>query len=244
MIKLNCDLGELTGEQNNDALIMPYIDQANIACGFHASDPFTIYQTIALAKQHQVTIGAHPSYPDRANFGRTSMQLPEQELIAILHYQIGALKAMCQAQNTCLAYVKPHGALYNDMMANQQIFHTICHAIALLDNNLPLMIQAHPDNPEHTKIAQQYGVSLWLEAFADRAYQDNGLLTPRSIEGAVLSEPQQVLEQIKCLVNQQTIMSINQQVITIKADSICVHGDNLSAITLVKTIREWFNEQK
>ena len=143
-MKLNCDLGEF--KNNNDADIMPLIDMANIACGFHGSDPVTIKNTIKLAHQHQVIIGAHPSYPDVENFGRQSMQLTQDELIANVQYQIGALQALCVAENTQVHYVKPHGALYNDMMKDLNLFNGICIAIAQLvqpsHQPLPLMMQA------------------------------------------------------------------------------------------------------
>ncbi|GLX78027.1 UPF0271 protein [Thalassotalea insulae] len=242
MLTLNCDLGELTGDSNQDALIMPYIDQANIACGFHASDPLTMQTTVTLACQHNVTIGAHPSYPDRENFGRMSMTLPKAQLIACLQYQIGALQAICQAQGTSVSYVKPHGALYNDMMAKPEILHTVCQAIALLDNSLALVIQAHPDNQEHQAIAQQYQLTLKFEAFADRGYQDNGLLIPRNEANAVLIDSQQVLARVKALVQNQQLSSVNQQKLVLNVDTLCVHGDNKAAVNLVKTISDWLNE--
>ncbi len=243
-MKLNCDLGELTGKDNQDALIMPYIDQANIACGFHASTPEIMQATVALAIKHQVTIGAHPGYPDKANFGRVSMQLSEQQLIACLHYQIGALQAICQVQGSKVSYVKPHGALYNDMMADPEILRTICQAIAQLDNSLPLMIQAHPDNAKHQVIAKQYHIKLWFEAFADRAYQDDGLLVPRAQPNSVLATEQQVLSRVSELVNSGQLSSINKEKLTLKVDTLCVHGDNAKAVNLVKAIRAWLNGQQ
>ena len=168
-MKLNCDLGEL--QHDNDAQIMPYIDQANIACGFHASDPLTMQKTVQLAVKYNVSIGAHPSYPDKENFGRISMPFEAAELLAIIHYQVGALASICHSEKTQLRYVKPHGALYNDMMADINIFITVCQAISLIQPSLPLMMQALPETKEYQKIAQNWQIKLIFEAFADRAYE-------------------------------------------------------------------------
>ncbi len=243
MIKLNADLGEIDNGHNHDAQLMPYLDQANIACGFHASTPLLMQQTVKLAIKHQVTIGAHPSYPDKENFGRTSMQLSNDNLIACLHYQIGALQTICHALHASVEYVKPHGALYNDMMVNLDIFASVCQAISLLSTDLPLMIQALPDDAPYRKIANQYGISLWFEGFADRAYQDNGLLVSRAQQGAVLNDTQQVLRQVQQLYRHHQLTTINQQTLTLKVDTLCVHGDNLAAIQLVQAIRHWLDEQ-
>jgi UPF0271 protein len=234
-VKLNCDLGEL--QHSNDAEIMPYIDQANIACGFHASDPFTMLHTVRLAVKHNVTIGAHPSYPDKKHFGRRSMKFPKEQLIAILHYQIGALMTICQAENTSLCYVKPHGALYNDMMLDSDIFNTVCQAMASLKAPLPLMIQALPNNTLFSNIAKQWQITLISEAFADRAYQRSGLLVPRSQKNAVLDTLEPLLKQARMLVENQTLITIDGHQIDIKANSLCVHGDTPAAITLIKALR-------
>lgn len=234
-MRLNCDLGEL--QHDNDEHIMPYIDQANIACGFHASDPLTMQKTVKLAVKHKVSIGAHPSYPDKENFGRLTMQFIKEELIAIIQYQVGALQAICQTEQTSLCYVKPHGAMYNNMMADLSIFETVCQAIAAIKPALPLMIQAVPDSQEFKAIAKQWQVELIYEAFADRAYQDNGLLVSRSQTGAVLSDENEVLQRVQTLVEKQQLISINGQVLDIKVDSLCVHGDNPAALALIKALR-------
>jgi len=240
MLKLNCDLGELEGE-NNDALIMPLIDQANIACGFHAGDKLTMHQTVALAIKHQVTIGAHPSYPDRENFGRLSMKMPADKLIICLHEQISALNIICQTQQSRVCYVKPHGALYNDMMANLSLFETVCQAINSFDNSLPLMIQALPSPSQYQSIALKYGITLYYEAFADRAYQNNGLLVPRNQQGAVLHQQEKVVKQIRQLIHQQQLTSINNQVLNLQVDTLCVHGDNAAALELIHALRALIN---
>tara|TARA_R110000737_G_scaffold15284_2_gene31795 strand:+ start:692 stop:1429 length:738 start_codon:yes stop_codon:yes gene_type:complete len=245
-MKLNCDLGEF--KNNNDADIMPLIDMANIACGFHGSDALTIKKTIKLAQQHQVVIGAHPSYPDVENFGRQSMQLASDELIAILQYQIGALQALCVLENTQLDYVKPHGALYNDMMKNLHLFDDVCLAIAQLNqrNNkaLSLMIQALTDNDKFVQIAKKHHITLYYEAFADRAYLDNGLLMPRSETGAILSSNQAVVNRCQALLNKQPLLSVNQQPLKFHIDALCVHGDTPNALAMIKALRQTINAQR
>ena len=243
MMKLNCDLGEF--KENNDAEIMPYIDMANIACGFHGSDALTIKKTVQLAVEHQVIIGAHPSYPDVENFGRQSMTLSSDELIAVIQYQVGALQALCHAENTLVTYVKPHGALYNDMMKNLAIFKDICRAIAQLNQRgsqpLALMIQALKNTQPFEQIAKAQNITLYFEAFADRAYQDNGLLVPRSEAGAVLSSNAAVVERCQKLINKQPLLSINNQPLEFQLDALCVHGDTPNALAMLKALRATIN---
>ena len=148
---LNCDLGESYGSwtMGLDAEVMPHIDQANIACGFHGGDPVTMQMTLALAARHGVSVGAHPAYPDLVGFGRRSMNLSDAEIIACMHYQVAALEGMAKAQGLELAYVKPHGALYNDMMARADVRAAIMQAIASFHRRLPLMLQATPAAAQH-----------------------------------------------------------------------------------------------
>ncbi|TWX65157.1 5-oxoprolinase subunit PxpA [Colwellia sp. C1TZA3] len=245
-MKLNCDLGEF--KNNNDSAIMPLIDMANIACGFHGSDPLTIKKTIKLAQQHQVIIGAHPSYPDVENFGRQSMHLSQDELIANVQYQIGALQALCVVEHAQLDYVKPHGALYNDMMTNLSLFDDVCLAISQLNqsNNKPLslMIQALTEGDKFQQIAKKHHLSLYFEAFADRAYLDNGFLVPRSTTGAVLTNNIDVVSRCQDMLNQQPLLSINQQALQFHIDTLCVHGDTPNALAMIKALRQTINQQR
>ena len=245
-MKLNCDLGEF--KDNNDADIMPLIDMANIACGFHGSDPLTIKNTIKLAHQHQVIIGAHPSYPDVENFGRQPMQLTQDELIANVQYQIGALQALCAAENTQVHYVKPHGALYNDMMKDLNLFNGICIAIAELaqpsHQPLSLMLQALTNSAPFQKIAKKHQIQLYFEAFADRAYLDNGLLVPRNENGAVLSHNKDVVSRCQDILQQKPLLSINQQPLQLHIDALCVHGDTPNAFAMIKALRATLNAEK
>lgn len=240
-MKLNCDLGESFGvwPLGCDEAIMPHIDMANIACGFHASDPLTMSKTVALAKSHQVTIGAHPSYPDLVGFGRRSMAIPAEELTAIILYQIGALSGFCQAQQTSLSYVKPHGALYNDMMKDLSVFKAVCQAISQFNQGeLPLVIQAIPAPEKHQAIAASHGISLLFEAFADRNYNDDGSLVSRQQSNAVIEDVELMINRCEHLLSDNELLSINNKPLKLQVDTLCVHGDNASAVQTVAQLRQ------
>ncbi|WP_105169446.1 5-oxoprolinase subunit PxpA [Pseudoalteromonas sp. T1lg23B] len=234
---LNCDLGESFGAwtMGLDEQAMAVIDCANIACGFHAGDPDVIAKTLQLAKQYGVTIGAHPSYPDLQGFGRRSMKLSPHTLTNTLHYQISALDGMAQCQGLSVTYVKPHGALYNDMMADESTLQTVIQAIAHYPKPLKLMILATAKQEQHKQLAAKYGVSLIFEAFADRLYTDEGLLTPRSLPNAVHNKPA-LMAQVKQLVALGSVTTDTGKQLPLKADTLCVHGDNEASIALVKEI--------
>lgn len=239
-MEINCDLGESFGswQMGQDAQLMPYIDMANIACGFHASDPQTMQQTIALAEQHNLSIGAHPSYPDLVGFGRRSMKIAPVELQALLQYQISALQGMAALQGLDVTYVKPHGALYNDMMKDLELFRTICQSVAAFSQNLVLVIQALPDNDRFIEIANTFELTLKFEAFADRNYQDNGLLIPRSQPNAVINDLSLIKHRCQELQNTGTIYSVNNKPLKMQIDTICVHGDHANAIEVARTVRQ------
>lgn len=239
---LNCDLGESFGswQMGLDHEAMPYIDLANIACGFHAGDADVISNTLALAKQHNVTVGAHPAYPDLQGFGRRSMQCSATEIRNMIHYQVAALDGMAQCQGLQLHYIKPHGALYNDMMSKPAVWQAVLTAVASYHKPLKLMILATNNAAEHQQQAQQAGVSLLLEAFADRRYTDDGKLTPRTQPGAVL-HGEQVLQQVQQLLQQGSVTTQSGNALPLQADTLCVHGDNLAAIAQLKQIRDLLN---
>lgn len=241
---LNADMGESYGawSMGCDALLMPLVDMANIACGFHAGDPLTLKNTVKLAKQNGTQIGAHPSYPDLVGFGRRSMHFSPAEIIAMLHYQIGALHGICQAQGVGVRYIKPHGALYNDMLRDPAIFRAIVEAVASYDADLPLMVLARRDNSALQHIADEYNVSLLFEAFADRAYDDQGLLVGREQSGAVYDDPQQIIDQAVLLAREGIIITTSGQPLSLQADTLCVHGDNQAAIEAITAIRKALND--
>lgn len=194
---LNCDIGESFGawRMGLDAEVMPLIDCANIACGFHAGDPGTMRRTVALAVEHGVRIGAHPGYPDLVGFGRRSLACSAQEVEDLLLYQIGALDGLCRAQGTRVRYVKPHGALYQDMMRDPAILAAVLRALAAYDRTLPLMLMSTRDNTAARALGEAHGIELWFEAFADRAYDGAGYLVSRSQPGAVHHDAETVLAQ-------------------------------------------------
>lgn len=237
-LQLNCDMGEGFGiyTMGLDEHIMPYIDMANLACGFHAGDPLIMSKSVALAAKHGVDIGAHPAYPDLVGFGRRHMQCSEEEIEAMILYQIGALDTICQVHDTKINYVKPHGALYNKMMEDETTFRAILTAIHKYDTSLKLMILATGKNDHYQNIADDFGISLLFEVFADRAYTKEGSLVPRSKEGAVLHDVEQILERAKSLTSSNTLESIEGDILHLKADTLCVHGDNQEALAIIKAL--------
>ncbi|ART80546.1 5-oxoprolinase subunit PxpA [Oceanisphaera avium] len=237
---LNADVGESFGhwQLGQDGALMPYLDLANIACGFHASDPTNMRTTLQLAHQHNVKIGAHPAYPDLVGFGRRSLACTPAEIENMVLYQLGALAGLCRAQGTELSYVKPHGALYNDMMREPEKLVAVMQAIAHFDHHLPLMLMAKANNQEARELAQPFGLQLWFEAFADRAYHDNGNLVSRQCPGAVLTAPTQIIEQARRLALGEPLMTLEGSALLLQADTLCVHGDNPESIKAVAAIRQ------
>jgi len=238
-MKLNCDMGEAFGawKMGLDDQIMPYVDQANIACGFHASDPLTMAKTVALAKQYNVSIGAHPGYPDLVGFGRRNMDIALAELKAIIQYQVGALKGICESQNTRIDYVKPHGAMYNQMMSDFTKLETVMQAVSEMDPSLALMVMAIPEVEQVKALAEKYQLTLYFEAFSDRLYSDQGRLTPRKQANAVHQTFELIEEQVLQLSQQGTLTTESGQSLAVHANTICVHGDGSHAVEAVKRIR-------
>lgn len=238
-LKLNCDLGESFGswKMGLDEAVMPHIDQANIACGFHAGDPLVLQKTLKLAQQNGVTIGAHPGYPDLVGFGRRSMKVSAAELQAMLLYQIAAIDGMAASLGLELAYVKPHGAMYNDMMADAGIRQGVMAAIAQYHKPLRLMLQSTPQADVHQQEADEAGIELWYEIFADRCYADDGKLLARSLPGAVHSK-EKMLAQVKQLQQSGTVTTVNGLQLKLRADTLCVHGDNMEGVNAIQEIRE------
>ncbi|EON92623.1 lactam utilization protein [Marinobacter lipolyticus SM19] len=239
-MKLNCDLGESYGpwRMGQDEHVMPLIDMANVACGFHAADPMVIRQTVALAARHKVEVGAHPSYHDIVGFGRRSIVHSPEEIQALMLYQLGALEGLCRAEGLLLSYVKPHGALNNDMMRDATILRAVMEAVRTYHTNLPLMIPVTTHYRRHQELAGRVGIPLLLEAFADRAYDDQGQLVSRKLEGAVHHDPQRIVDQALSFATKGGITSVNGQWLELPADSLCVHGDNDNALAAVRAIRD------
>ena len=237
-IKLNCDMGESFGIYNLglDTKIMPHIDMANLACGFHASDPVTIHKSIKSAKEHNLEIGCHPSYPDLVGFGRREMNCSQEEIVSFILYQLGALDAICKSYGKKVTYLKPHGALYNSMMRDDTIFKSIAKAISKYNPSIKLMILSSSKNNHYQILAQKYNINLLYEVFADRAYNDDGSLVSRTQKGAVLSNIDDVLKRAKLLFKDKSIKTITGKYLKLEVDTICVHGDNQSALELIEML--------
>ena len=191
-IDLNCDLGESFGNYKigMDEEVIKYISSANIACGFHASDPLVMAKTVSLAKENGVSIGAHPGYPDLVGFGRRNMSLTPAEITAIIVYQIGALSAFCSANGMKLKHVKPHGALYNMAAKDPAIAMAICEGIYSVDKQLILLA---PSFSQMAKAAHSLGLPTASEVFADRAYEEDGSLVARSKPGAMITNEEEAI---------------------------------------------------
>ena len=236
---LNCDIGESFGAwtMGLDAEVMPFIDCANIACGFHASDPQIMRRTVALATQHDVQIGAHPAYPDLVGFGRRSMACTPDEVENMLLYQIGALDGICRAEGNQVRYVKPHGALYNDMMRKPELLRAVMRAVYAYSPSLPLMLMSTRNTSASQALADELGVTLWFEVFADRAYDAAGMLVSRSLPGAVHHDPEKVAAQALSLAKGEALTASDGTALVLRADTLCVHGDNAGSVAAVQRIR-------
>ncbi|MDC7826929.1 LamB/YcsF family protein [Pseudomonas sp. BLCC-B13] len=238
-ILLNCDMGESFGawRMGDDEHAMPLIDQANLACGFHAGDPLIMQRSVLLARQHGVAIGAHPSYPDLQGFGRRHLSCSAEEVSALVLYQLGALDAFCRAAGTQLAYVKPHGALYTDLVRDDALLMAVLSACARYREGLPLMVLALADNGRERRLAEAAGVPLLFEAFADRAYLADGQLVPRRLAGAVHHEPQRILDQALAIAADEPFADLDGKPLRLQADSLCVHGDNAESLAVLRRLR-------
>lgn len=235
---LNADVGEGC----DDSLIMPYLDCANICCGAHAGGAEAMHETLALAKKYAVMAGAHPGYPDREHFGRLSLALTPEALEATLRAQILALTHAAAAQEVPVRYVKPHGALNHDMLQKEDVFTAICKVTAEINPDFAVMVPTNARHEVQSKIAAQYGLTIWWEVFADRAYEPSGLLRPRKYADAVHHEPAEIINQLEQIENSATITAIDGSLISVDAaKTICVHGDNP---TSVEAIRQWSTARK
>ncbi|MDN3653758.1 5-oxoprolinase subunit PxpA [Thalassotalea ponticola] len=246
-MKVNCDLGEHPiDEDSPDEALMPYIDMANIACGGHAGDEHTMAQAIELAVQQNVLICAHPSYPDKENFGRLSMAISEQQLKASLTEQITRLYRLAIARQASIYCVKPHGALYNDMMQDEAIFNCICQTVAELNQRLnvdmKVMAQALVNNKVQRRIGKKYKLDILFEAFADRAVLSDGRLQPRTQHNAVITDRITIKKRLQQLVVHGEMTTVNSEIIDINADTVCCHGDNPNAVEIVSTVRDLLTE--
>lgn len=236
-VDLNCDLGESFGSYKlgMDEEVIQYISSANVACGFHASDPLVMAKTVAMAKENHVFVGAHPGYPDLTGFGRRNMNLTPQEVKTMVMYQIGALAAFCKANSMTLQHVKPHGTMYNMAGKDPVLAEAVCEGIYEVN---PDYILLAPCSGEMPKAAARTGLRCAKEVFADRAYEEDGSLVARSKPGAVITDENIAIERVLSMVKYGKVAAVTGKEISVEADSVCVHGDGIKAVEFVKRIKE------
>jgi UPF0271 protein len=238
-IDLNSDVGESFGNYKLglDEAVIPLISSANIACGFHAGDPGVMRRTVALAKANGVAVGAHPGLPDLLGFGRRSMDVSREEIRDYVTYQIGALQAFAASQGVPLAHVKPHGALYNMAVANPQIWESVAAAMAAIDTDLILYVLGGRDTASIRTVGERHGIRIAFEFFADRAYNPDGSLVSRRQPGAVIRDHDLAAQRVLKMAAEGKVVCIDGSETELIAHTICVHGDNPSALQLVQRIR-------
>lgn len=235
-IDLNCDMGESFGRYTigNDEAMMPYITSANIACGYHAGDPLVMDRTVRLAVKHGVGIGAHPGFPDLMGFGRRQMQLAPEEIENYILYQIGALAAFTRAAGAELGHVKAHGALYNMAAKDVELARAIVRGIGRFSKDLIVVCLA---GSAMVEVAEEAGLHVAREGFADRAYNPDGTLRSRRLPGAVIEDPQAAAERAIRMVREGVVVAHTGEEIPLRVDTICVHGDTPTAVEMAKAIR-------
>jgi 5-oxoprolinase (ATP-hydrolysing) subunit A len=236
-IDVNSDMGESYGAwiMGADGEIMPNITSANIACGFHGGDPKTIDQTIQLAKQHGVAVGAHPSFPDLQGFGRRRMNMPLDEVEAAVIYQVGALAAFARANDVPLVHVKAHGELYNWAAVEPDVARAIARGIKRVDPNLVMVCLGTA--PQMLAAGEAEGLTVAREAFADRMYMPDGTLQPRRTPGSVHQDPELAAQQALGIVRDRKIKTADGSWIALEAETICIHGDNPPAPRIAAAVR-------
>jgi 5-oxoprolinase (ATP-hydrolysing) subunit A len=229
-IDINCDMGEGMG---NDEALMPYITSANIACGFHAGNGETIRRTIDLAKLYNVRIGAHPSFRDKDFFGRRELDIPGDKLYAIVIEQIIKMDMIAREKGMKLYHVKPHGALYNMAARDPKLARIIAQTVKDFDETLVIYGLS---GSYLIKESQAMGLLTANEAFADRTYRDDGSLTPRSQPNAIITNETESLHQVMQIMEQGTVTTVTGKVIPMQAETICIHGDEKTAVGIARTI--------
>ncbi|BAD84525.1 hypothetical protein, conserved, LamB/YcsF family [Thermococcus kodakarensis KOD1] len=241
-VDLNADLGESFGRYRLglDEEVMKYITSANVATGWHAGDPLVMRKTVKLAKENGVAVGAHPGYPDLLGFGRRYMKLTYDEARNYILYQVGALYAFVRAEGIELQHVKPHGALYNALVKEEELARGVIEGIADFDKNL-IFVTLSGSRP--AEIAEEMGVKVAHEVFADRAYNPDGTLVPRSKPGAVIEDKEEIAERVISMVKDGGVRAINGEWVELKVDTICLHGDNPKAVEIAAHIRKVLEEE-
>lgn len=240
-VDLNCDLGESFGVYTlgMDEEILPLITSANIACGFHASDPVTMERTVRLAVESGASLGAHPGFPDLLGFGRRNLNVSPAEAKAYVQYQLGALSAFAKARGAALSHVKPHGALYNMAGRDRKLAEAICEGIAEVDDSLILLALS---GSAMIEAAGRKGLRSASEVFADRAYEADGSLVARTKPGAIITDEEEAASRVVRMIKEKKVRAADGTDIDIAADSVCVHGDGVRAVEFVRKLRAAFRE--
>ncbi len=241
-IDINCDMGESYGawKMGADAEVMPFVSSANIACGFHGGDPATIRTTVKLAVEHGVAVGAHPSLPDLQGFGRRAMKISPQDMYDLVLYQAGAVEAFARAAGVRLHHVKCHGALYNMAANDDALSEAMARAVKDLGSSVILYALS---NSVMMRTAQQQGVHVAGEVFADRGYADDGTLAPRGRPGAMIEDADLAAARALEMVEKRYVTSLSGKPIPVSPDTLCVHGDQPGAVSFAKAIRKLFSER-
>ncbi|MBO9353374.1 5-oxoprolinase subunit PxpA [Bordetella petrii] len=236
-IDLNCDMGESYGawRMGNDEAVLQFVSSANVACGFHGGDPSTMRKTVAAAVARQVAVGAHPSLPDLVGFGRRVMQITPQEAYDMVVVQVGALAAVAATQGTRLHHVKAHGALYNMAAKDMGLAQAICRAVRDVDPGLVLYGLA---GSALVQAAQDVGLRAAHEVFADRSYQDDGSLTPRSHPDAMIEDADTAVAQVLRMARDGVVRSVNGRDVPVRADTLCIHGDQPNAPVFARALSD------
>lgn len=232
-VSINCDMGEGFGlyRLGDDAAIMPYINLANVACGFHASDPSVMHRTVRLAQEHGVRVGAHPSLPDLQGFGRREMRMEPDELRDAVIYQVGALKAFLDAEGMPLAHIKPHGALYGMAAKSKEVAHALCDAVEVFD--VPVLGMAYT---AHEEVFAERGVTLVPEFYSDLEYDNSGNVIATREHEAV--EPEAAAQRVLRALRERSVRTAEGKMIPVRAESICVHSDTPGAVAIAKRVHE------
>ena len=236
-IDINADLGESFGHYSigNDEAMLKLITSANVACGFHASDPKTLIETIRKVKAHNVTLGAHPGYRDLEGFGRRDMNLSYDEVYALVKYQIAAIDGLAKSEQVTLTYVKPHGALYNKAEQCETTRRAIVDSIFDYNKSLKLM---GISEGLLIKYGRKKGLSVINEVFLDRAYKDDGTLVPRTSEGAMITDSTLGFHRVLQMIEEGRVTSVNGKKVPITLDSLCVHGDTEDSEKFLRSVLE------
>jgi len=236
-ININCDLGENSKlhSTENDPLLLNIVNSANIACGYHAGDKLTMEKTIEISKKNSVSIGAHPSFMDRENFGRKRLNLSPAEVTKLITEQINILSEIAQNKEAKVTHIKPHGALNNMACENYELAEIISKSIIKTNKDLIFLV---PTGSEMEKAGKKFGMKVAVEIFADRNYEDSGDLVSRSKKNAMITDPEIAKQHVIKMIKNQSINCFSGKQIPCKIDSVCVHGDEMKAVNTAREIKD------